>query len=260
MGNMEQEGPVRIAVVDDHAIIAEGIQKVLAEFAPTLEWVGTVPSLARLRVALGEWSPAPDVVLYDLHLNDGSTAPEGIEELVARGIKVVVLTGEWRPIPIRDAVKAGACGVMLKADPPERMAQVITTAASGNFAVSGEVAYLLVTDASLTPRLAPREIEALQLLAAGLPRKVIGKRMSPPVAETTVVTYFNRVVQKYRDMGRAVNSPQDAVRAAEADGYLEPPGPPSEPSRNDPTTPRPPSGPPRNHPTTPRPPSGPDPG
>ncbi len=212
----------RLAVVDDHPVVAEGIRRILEEHAPGVTWVGVATSYAGLLDALREWDPLPDVVLYDLDLRDGSTTEDGIAQLHARGVTVVICTGEFRPIPIRDAVHAGAMGVMLKGDPPERMVDVISSAAAGDFAVSGDVAHLLISDEALTPKLAPREIEVLQLLASGIPRKVIGKRMSPPVAETTVITYFKRAVQKYRDLGRQVETPQDAVRAAVHDGFLRP--------------------------------------
>ena len=49
--------------------------------------------------------------------------------------------------------------------------------------------------------------------------------MDPPIAMSTVVTYLNRICARYRDLGRPVNGPADALRAAAADGYLDPPEP-----------------------------------
>ncbi|MEI2819857.1 MAG: hypothetical protein V9E81_06400 [Marmoricola sp.] len=111
----------------------------------------------------------------------------------------------------------------LKSDEPDLIVNVLRSAAGGEFAVSSDLAFVLMTDAELTAKLAPREIEALQLLADGVPRKSVGERMDPPVAMSTVVTYLNRACARYREMGVDVQSPRDAVRAAIQDGYFDSP-------------------------------------
>lgn len=219
------ETSIRLTAVDDHPVVVEGIGAILARMAPDIEWLGAACSWNSLQQLLASFAAPPDVVLFDLHLHDGSQPTDGIAWLAARGIRSVVLTSEVRPIPIREAVMAGASGVILKSDPQRRMVEVIRSAAGGDFAVSGDLAYVLVTDDSMVPRLAPRELEALKLLASGLPRKTIGRRMTPPVQMSTVVTYFNRICEKYRELGRDVQTPQEALRAASADGYLDTPEP-----------------------------------
>lgn len=216
---------IRLAAVDDHPLVVEGLAAILTRTAPDIRWLGAARNLAGLRDLVMSTTPPPDIVLYDLHLHDESKAADGIDWLAGRGIRSVVLTSEIRPVPIRDAVIAGALGVILKSDETHRIVEVIRQAYSGDFAVSSELAYLLVNDQRMTPHLAPREREALELLASGLPRKTIGRRMDPPVAMSTVVTYFNRICEKYRDLGRDVHTPQDALRAAAQDGYLDAPDP-----------------------------------
>lgn len=215
--------PIRIAAVDDHPIVVEGLISLVARDAPDVIWVGRSGSWADLQQRLREWETLPDLVLYDLHLHDGSRPTEGIASLRGRGITVVILTSEVRPIPIRRAVQAGALGVVLKSDPVDGIVEVIRSAAAGEFAVSSELAFLLITDETLAAQLAPRELEALELLAEGVPRKSIGARMRPPVTLATVVTYLNRVCARYQALGRDVVTPADAVRAAAEDGYLDAP-------------------------------------
>jgi len=159
----------------------------------------------------------------DLHLEDGSAPAETIARLAQAGHHVVVLTSEMRPVPIRGAIRAGAIGLCLKSDEPDLIVHVLRSAAAGAFSVSSDLAFVLMTDAELTAKLAPREIEALQLLADGVPRKSVGERMDPPVAMSTVVTYLNRACARYREMGVDVQSPRDAVRAAIQDGYFDSP-------------------------------------
>ena len=213
--------PIRLAAVDDHPIVVEGLVSLITRDAADLVWLGRSSTWADLEHRLQEWPTPPDLVLYDLHLHDGSTPTEGIATLASRGITVVVFTSEVRPIPIRRAVQAGALGVVLKSDPVDRIVDVVRSAAAGDFAVSSDLAFVLITDESLAARLAPRELEALELLADGVPRKSIGARMVPPVSLATVVTYLNRVCARYQALGRDVTSAQDAVRAAVEDGYLD---------------------------------------
>lgn len=211
---------LHIACVDDFPMAVAGIRGLLREVAPQIRCVGEARSAQELRTKIGTWDPAPSVILYDLNLRDDSSFTTEIAGLCAKGFVVVVCTGEFRPVPIREAVQAGAAGVILKSDPATRIAEVIERAASGEFAVSGPLARELVENERLIPLLAEREREVLELMAAGVPRKVIGKHLSPPIMESTVVTYLKRVVDKYRTIGRDVQTPGDAVREAVRDGFI----------------------------------------
>jgi len=212
---------IRLAALDDHPIVVEGLVSLITREAPDLLWLGRSSTWAELQQRLLDWHATPDLLLYDLHLHDGSSPTEGVATLCSRGITVVVFTSELRPIPIRRAVQAGAQGVVLKSDPVDRIVDVVRSAAAGDFAVSSDLAFVLITDSSLAAHLAPRELEALELLADGVPRKSIGARMDPPVSLATVVTYLNRACLRYRALGRDVATANDAVRAAVEDGYLD---------------------------------------
>lgn len=214
---------IRVLAVDDHPVVAQGVLALATQLDPEIEPVGTCKRADELGAKLSELTSPPDVILMDLHLEDGSDPTETIARLAQAGHHVVVLTSEMRPVPIRSAIRAGAIGLCLKSDEPDLIVNVLRSAAGGEFAVSSDLAFVLMTDAELTAKLAPREIEALQLLADGVPRKSVGERMDPPVAMSTVVTYLNRACARYREMGVDVQSPRDAVRAAIQDGYFDSP-------------------------------------
>lgn len=214
---------IRVFAVDDHPVVAQGVLALATQLDPEIEPVGTCKRADELGAKLSELTSPPDVILMDLHLEDGSDPTETIARLAQAGHHVVVLTSEMRPVPIRGAIRAGAIGLCLKSDEPDLIVNVLRSAAGGEFAVSSDLAFVLMTDAELTAKLAPREIEALQLLADGVPRKSVGERMDPPVAMSTVVTYLNRACARYREMGVDVQSPRDAVRAAIQDGYFDSP-------------------------------------
>ncbi|MBA8795799.1 DNA-binding NarL/FixJ family response regulator [Friedmanniella endophytica] len=208
---------VRLGVVDDHDVVLVGVGAiaranpgVIAEFIPA----GSVDELLA--------DPAvPDVVLLDVNLADGTDVADSVRRLVERDLVVVLYTSDVRPVPIRRGIRAGARGVALKSDPADTLIDTVLDARAGDFAVSSELAHVLATDETLCARLAPRELEALRLLATGIPKKQLGRWMQPPVEVTTVNTYFNRIAQRYAELGRNVGNVYQALREAEADGHLD---------------------------------------
>ncbi|MGM0386039.1 MAG: hypothetical protein ACQERF_08685 [Actinomycetota bacterium] len=217
---------VRVVACDDHPIVVQGIATILtaahlSDGSARFEWMGQTRTFTELRELLPHFDVLPDVVLCELRGHDD--AVEVISWLTAQGVAAVVLTDELRPVPIRRAIDAGAKGVILKSDPVAKIVEVVLTASRGMTAVSSDLAYRLATSERLVPRLSPREIEVLQLLHDGVPRKSVGFRLEPPVQLATVVTYINRICRRYQDLGRNVHTSADAVRAALEDGYLEPP-------------------------------------
>lgn len=210
-----------MAGIDDHPIVLEGVAAMLREKAPHVHWQGAATSPEAL-ISLVETAAEPvDAVLVDLHLGSGIDALPLIAELDARGIGVVVFTSELRPVPIRRAVTAGARGVALKSDPAEALLEVLDQVSAGDFAASSELAFALLTDDRLAAHLTARELEVLTLLAEGVPRKAIGRRMRPEVGLPTVVTYINRICGRYRSLGRDVSTVNDVLREAAADGHLD---------------------------------------
>lgn len=211
--------PVRVGAVDDHEIVLRGVAGLAATFRDRLSLVAESTTVDGLLTQLA--TTTVDVVLFDLHLADGSAITESIPAILDTGAKVLVFTSDVRPVPVRQAMTSGAAGIALKSDPDEKVLQAIETVAAGEFAVTSELAYVLATDPQLTPRLARREVEALELLAQGVPKKAIGRQMEPPVLASTVNTYFTRIAQRYAQLGREVGNVYGSVREATRDGYLD---------------------------------------
>ncbi|KGN37490.1 response regulator transcription factor [Knoellia subterranea] len=216
---MDTVGPLGVMGLDEHPMLMEGVAAVIGRELPGFRWLGSAQSPGRLEALMAALGP-PDILLVDLHSGGGADLETRLRDWTSRGIACVIYTAELRPVPLRRAVEAGACGLALKSDPIASLLDVLEVVSAGEFAVSGELAHALVTDPDLVPRLAPRELETLVLLGEGLPRKAVGRRMTPPVGTATVVTYVNRVGDRYRSLGRPVNSVADVIRAATQDGYL----------------------------------------
>lgn len=212
---------LRVVALDDHPIVVEGIFSLVSRSSPDILLVASATSWRDLSEALSGHDEAPDLALVDLHLGSDGESLEAITSLTEAGVPVVILTSELRPVPIQRAISAGAVGLALKSDPVDRIIATIRAVGSKGLAVSSDLAFVLLSDQTLAAQLAPREVEVLALLADGVPRKLVGPSMDPPVSASTVNTYINRACSRYRELGRQVWSPRDVVRAAIADGHIE---------------------------------------
>lgn len=214
---------VRIVAVDDHPIVVEGLLALLSRSDDSFTLTRATSGWPELESLLAAGEVHADLALVDLHRGDGTEPEAAVTGLVAHGIRVVVLTSELRPVPIRRAVAAGALGLALKSDPVAQILDVLHGALRGEFHCSSDLAFVLVSDPQIQAKLAPREIEALSLLADGWPRKNVGAQMNPPCSTSTVITYIGRAVERYRELGREVGTSADAIREATADGFLATP-------------------------------------
>lgn len=208
---------IRVGAVDDHVVVLRGLVALLRDHDSEIDLVAVGQEVDEL---LSQDQPM-DLVLLDIGL-PGELSPEDrIARLTAAGLPVVLFTSEARPAVVRRLMRAGARGLALKSDAPEALATVIREVVGGGIAASSHLAESILHDESLVGHIAPRELEALQLLAEGLPKKSIGRHMDPPASAHTVDTYLQRVARRYAAMGRPVGNAYGSVREATRDGHLD---------------------------------------
>jgi DNA-binding NarL/FixJ family response regulator len=186
--------PIRVLIVDDHAVIRDGITAML-EPHQDLDVVGHAgdgTGAERLAAEL-----RPDVVLMDLRMpgTDGVAATLAITAL-PRPPRVLVLTTYDSDADIVRAMAAGAIGYLLKDTPRRELLDAIRAAAQGRAVLTPSVATKLVRQQHLSrpEPLSAREREVLVLVAGGATNKDIANRLN--VAEATVKTYLTRVFAK----------------------------------------------------------------
>lgn len=208
-----------VGAIDDHPALLLGLEAVLHDaLGVCLDFVpaATVPEfLGRRRHC--------DVVLLDLSLGDGSSPPDNVRRLVAAGYPVLLYTQEHQQRPVARGLLAGASGVVLKNQPISDLVAAIRQAARGEPYLSSDWAAALESEAQAdAPLLSPRELEALQLYATGMPLKSVARIMG--VTQDTTRMYLLRVRSKYGQIGRGVTSRTDYYIRAVEDGHLPAPG------------------------------------
>jgi DNA-binding NarL/FixJ family response regulator len=185
---------IRLLLADDHAVVRDGLSRLL-DGAEDLEVVGAaVDGEDAVRMAD---EVDPDVVLMDLEMPrlDGI---EATRRLTASrpNTRVVVLTSFSDRERILDALDAGAVGYLLKDAEPDELLRGIRSAARGESPLDPKAARSLIESrgrARPPVELTAREREVLECVAAGLPNKLIARRLE--ISEKTVKAHLTRVYQ-----------------------------------------------------------------
>lgn len=196
---MNSSTPIRIVLVDDHALVREGIRALLAVM-PQIEVVGEAESATEALELLGRVQA--DLLLLDIGLKDIN----GLELTRTLGrqypdTKVLILSMYDNIEYVRTAIRAGACGYVLKdASSREIVAAIEAIAAGGSF-YSSEIARKLAERSPERDNLTPRETQILQMLARGLDSKTMARELN--ISVRTVETYRLSIRRKLNIDGSA---------------------------------------------------------
>jgi DNA-binding NarL/FixJ family response regulator len=186
---------IRVLIAEDHAMVRAGLTELLAN-RDDVDVVGEAANGAEAVELAGELQP--DVILMDLSMPevDGIEATRRISEAVPDA-HVVVLTSFSDRERILEALDAGAVGYLLKDLEPEELHRGILAAARGESPLAPKAAHAVISaraDArDGTVELTGREREVLDLVAEGLPNKLIARRLE--ISEKTVKAHLTRVFQ-----------------------------------------------------------------
>jgi two-component system NarL family response regulator len=188
---MTSDTPVSIVIVDDHPVVRDGLQAMISA-EPGLNVIGEAGSGAEALVVVPNLRP--NVVLMDLLLPD-ITGDEVIRRVfrVSSDVNFIVLTAVAGDEEIYRALEAGARGFLFKDMVRKELIQAIRAVAKGGRYIPAPVGARIAENLPRTD-LTSREIEVLQLVAAGLRNKEIAFRIN--VSEATVNAHVKHVLQK----------------------------------------------------------------
>jgi len=197
--------PIRVLIVDDHAVVRSGLRLLLAQ-EPDIDPVGEAGT-GREAIFQAR-SLKPDVLLLDVVMPD-QTGLEVLPKLVHENpkAKVLLLSMQDDPRYVREAFAAGATGYVLKEAADTEVVAAIREVARGGRYVSPELgARLLAAEADAERRasedpLSDREREVLRLLALGHTNQEIAQQLY--ISVRTAETHRAHIMQKLRLQSRA---------------------------------------------------------
>ncbi|MDY7560623.1 response regulator transcription factor [Pseudomonas sp. 10B1] len=203
--------PIRIALVDDHALVRDGIRALLA-VRPSFNVVGEAEDGPEAIELCGQVSP--DIVLVDIGLKD-MNGLELTRLLRAQypAIKILILSMYDNQEYIATSIRAGASGYVLKNAPSREIVAAIEAIAAGGTFYSAEVALKLASKKPDETELTPRESQVLVGLARGLDNKTIARELA--ISVRTVETHRLSIRRKLN-----VDKPAGLVKYAMEHGLL----------------------------------------
>jgi NarL family two-component system response regulator LiaR len=191
--------PICILIVDDHAVVREGLRTLIG-YQPNIKVVGEaadgVEAVAKAR------SLQPDVILLDLVMPrmDGLQAIAEIKEENSRA-RILVLTSFATDELVFPAIKAGALGYLLKDSAPQQLIRAIQEVHRGESSLHPTIARKLIRELNQPSDLPPaeepltaREMEVLRLVAQGLSNQEICDQLV--LSERTVRNYVSNILSK----------------------------------------------------------------
>lgn len=205
----------RFIILEDHALVREGLQRSLRESFPEAVFVYSGASLTD---ALTAAVHGCDCAVVDLDLGDGRAAADVVSSLTSQQVPVVVVSALGNPAIIQACVLAGAQGYVAKRSGTDELVSVLRSVLSGRPLMSPDLAGALVSHHRSAVKLSKQEQRALVLYASGLKLDSVARRMD--VAPSTVKQYLDRVRDKYTAAGRVARTKSDLYRVARDEGLV----------------------------------------
>lgn len=199
---MNQSNPIRILIVDDHAMVRSGLKNFIYGY----EWMEPVGEAGNGAEAVDFCAQHEvDVVLMDMIMPemDGSEATRRIMAL-GKPVRVIILTSFHEQDLVEEALRAGATSYLLKNVTAEELASAIRSAYAGHATLAPEATEALIKSTrqkhDVGFSLTERELEVLALLVEGLSNREIADHLS--LSEATIKFHLTNIFSKLRAKNR----------------------------------------------------------
>ncbi len=210
--------PIRVAIVDDFALVIDGLVAHLADSSLGIEVVIAAQTWGEL-IESPQFPAA--VTVLDLNLNDLISVRAKIAALRAAGSEVVVISRHADAPTVLRAIDAGALGYVPKTDGAAELVRAIQAAARGRRHLPPELASAIKgLPVPADPVLGPREREAIARYATG--RSILEVAEAMATTEETVKSYIKRARRKYRDVGVELGTRSLLRNHGIREGWIDP--------------------------------------
>jgi len=200
---------LRILIVDDHAVVRTGIRTLLEsenDFSVVAEAENGIEAI---KLALAH---QPDVIVMDIRLPGGISGIEACEQITEKlpESKILMLTSYAEDELVKDAIRAGAVGYVLKRVGSNDLINSIRSIAQGDAVVDPAMTKALldevrhaaeVEEASVFSELTPQEMKILALMVEGQTNREIAQKLY--LGEGTVRNYVGNILSKLNVSNRA---------------------------------------------------------
>lgn len=209
---MRTDAPLRVMLVDDHALVRSAVRQALT--APDVEVVGEAANADDALLLAPELRP--DLLLLDINL-PGGDGLRVLRELRPRlpETKIVMLTVSTERRDLLEAIREGAAGFLTKDLSPEALLRTVRGIRRGDLPMSRVMAADVIRSLANRPAapasvpggddvlgsLSAREGEVLRQLAAGLTDREIGEQLG--ISPRTVETHVGSILHKLNVRNRA---------------------------------------------------------
>jgi two-component system response regulator DevR len=202
--------PIRIVLVDDSALVRQGIKSVLTAEAPqpAICVIGEASDVATAIATVDKLKP--DIVLLDIRLPDGSGF-DACKAILKRNpqVRILILSSFTNDGFIYDAITSGAQGYLMKEIDPVGLVRAIHDIALGKSILSPDATAGMMRmmrsgsnrDDHQLSTLSPQEHRVLALVAAGKSNKEIANSLN--LSENTVKNYLANVFEKLKIQRRS---------------------------------------------------------
>jgi DNA-binding NarL/FixJ family response regulator len=212
MSNISQDRqPIRVALVDDHALVRDGLRALLTAM-PQLEVVGEASSGAEALTLVAQ--VRPDLLLVDIGMRDMTGLQ--LTEILCRqypGMQILILSMYDHAEYVTSSIRAGARGYVLKDAASWEIVAAIDAIAAGGTYYSADLLEKTVSPPAADDELTPREREVLQMLVQGLSNKAIARMLE--ISVRTVETHRLSIRRKLD-----VDTPAGLAKYALERGWL----------------------------------------
>ena len=196
------KSPIRIVLVDDHALVRESLSQMLSG-EPDFQIVRTANNAEdAIRAA---FETKPDVLLMDIDM-PGLICFDAADQILRMvdNVRIIFLSAFFHDHYIEQALRVKARGYVTKSEPPQKVIEAVRQVASGRVYFSPEVRSRIIagdgevklagSEQTRAATLSDREVEVLRYLARGLSKKEIATTMH--VSVKTVEGHAQKVMDK----------------------------------------------------------------